>query len=382
MRFGYTDEQEQFRAIVARFLRERSPVSEVRRHMASDDGYDRALWRQLADELGLTGVHVPEQFGGQGFGYTELGIALEEMGQALLCAPYFASSVLATEALMSIASEAEQHALLPGLVSGARIATLAWVEGKGDWDVAATTLTATPDGRDDGKSFRLDGHKKFVLDGHRADLLLVVARAPRSVGDAGLGLYVVEGEAAGLTRRQLATIDSTRRQAELRFSSTPARRLGAEPSIARALRSTLDRATIALACEMVGGARALLNASVEYAKLRMQFGRPIGSFQAVKHKCAEMLLEVELAASAARYAAAAIDEQDNEVPALASMAKAMAADAYMHAAIESIQIHGGIGFTWDQDTHLWFKRAKSSEVMLGDASHHRERYLALTEAAA
>ena len=383
MRFGYTDEQEQFRAIVARFLRERSPVSEVRRHMASDDGYDPGLWQQLADELGVTGVHVPEQFGGQGFGYAELGIVLEEMGQALLCAPYFASSVLATDALLSLASEAEQHALLPALVSGARIATLAWVEDQGDWDVAATTLTATPAG--DG--WRLDGHKKFVLDGHHADLLLLVARTPGSVGDAGLGLYAVEGQAAGLTRRQLATIDSTRRQAALTFTRTPARQLGADSasthtSIAQALRSTLDRATIALACEMVGGARALLNSSVEYAKLRMQFGRPIGSFQAIKHKCAEMLLEVELAASAARYAAAAIDEQDSEVPALASMAKAMAADAYMHAAIECIQIHGGIGFTWDQDTHLWFKRAKSSEVMLGDASHHRERYLTLTEAAA
>ena len=383
MRFGYTDEQEQFRAIVARFLRERASVSEVRRHMASDDGYDRALWQQLADELGITGVHVPEQFGGQGFGYIELGIALEEMGQALLCAPYFASSVLATDALLSVASEAEQHALLPALVSGARIATLAWVEDQGDWDVAATTLTATADG--DG--LRLDGHKKFVLDGHHADLLLVVARTPGSVGDAGLALYAVEGQAAGLTRRQLTTIDSTRRQAALTFTHTPARLLGADTastktSTAKALRSTLDRATIALASEMVGGARALLNASVEYAKLRMQFGRPIGSFQAIKHKCAEMLLEVELAASAARYAAAAIDECDDEVPALASMAKAMASDAYMRAATESIQIHGGIGFTWDQDTHLWFKRAKSSEVMLGDASHHRERYLSLTEAAA
>ena len=383
MRFGYTDEQEQFRAIVARFLRERSPISEVRRQMASADGYDSVLWQQLADELGITGVHVPEQFGGQGFGYAELGIALEEMGQALLCAPYFASSVLATDALMSVASAAEQHALLPALVSGARIATLAWVEANGDWDVAATTLIATQAGDD----LRLDGHKKFVLDGHHADLLLVVARTAGTLGDAGLGLYAVEGQASGLNRRQLATIDTTRRQAELTFTRTPARRLDADPtststSIAAALRGTLDRATIALACEMVGGARALLNSSVEYAKLRMQFGRPIGSFQAIKHKCAEMLLEVELAASAARYAAAAIDEQDREVPALASMAKAMASDAYMRAATESIQIHGGIGFTWDQDTHLWFKRAKSSEVMLGDASHHRERYLTLTENAA
>ena len=376
MRFGYTDEQEQFRAIVARFLRERSPTSEVRKHMASDDGFDRSLWLQLATELGLTGLHVPEQFGGQGFGYGELGIALEEMGQALLCAPYFASCVLATEALLSLANEAEQAEFLPALVSGERLATLAWVERDGHWDVAATTLTATANGAD----YLLDGHKKFVLDGHHADWLLVVARPPGSVGDDGLGLYAVDGNADGLIRRQLATIDTTRRQAELSFTHTPARRLGRDDGVASALRTTLDRATIALACEMAGGARALLNLSVEYAKLRVQFGRAIGSFQAVKHKCAEMLLEVELAASAARYAAAAIDEQDPEVPALASLAKAMASDTYMRAAIECIQIHGGIGFTWDHDTHLWFKRAKSSEVMLGDASHHRERYLALTEA--
>ena len=375
MRFGYSDEQEQFRAIVARFLRERSPTSEVRKHMASDNGFDRTLWQQLASELGLTGVHVPEQFGGQGFGYGELGIALEEMGQALLCAPYFASCVLATEALLRIATPAEQSEFLPALVSGERLATLAWVERGGDWDIAATTLTATAKGTD----YLLDGHKTFVLDGHHADVLLVVARRPGSVGDDGLGLYAVDGQAAGLTRRQLATIDTTRRQAEISFLHTPARQLGAS-GCAAGLRSTLDRATIALACEMAGGARALLNSAVDYAKLRMQFGRPIGSFQAVKHKCAEMLLDVELAASAARYAAAAIDEHDPEVPALASLAKAMASDAYMHAAVECIQIHGGIGFTWDHDTHLWFKRAKTSEVMLGDASHHRERYLALTEA--
>jgi alkylation response protein AidB-like acyl-CoA dehydrogenase len=378
MRFGYTDEQEQFRAIVARFLRERSPISEVRRHMASEDGYDRALWQQLVSELGLPGVCVPEQFGGQGFGHVELCIALEEMGQALLCAPFFASSVLATEALLNIATEAEQHALLPPLVRGDRLATLAWVENDGRWDVAATTLTAH--GQSD--ACRLNGHKKFVLDGHHADLLLVVARTRGGIGDAGLGLYAVEGDAPGLKRRQLTTIDTTRRQAELIFSDTPARRLGTTDSAAHKLRQSLDRATIALACEMTGGARALLNSAVEYAKLRMQFGRPIGSFQAIKHKCAEMLLEVELAASAARYAAAAIDEHDAQVPALASLAKAMASDAYMRAAIECLQIHGGIGFTWDEDTHLWFKRAKSSEVMLGDASHHRERYLALTEVGA
>jgi alkylation response protein AidB-like acyl-CoA dehydrogenase len=378
MHFGYSPEQEQFRDVVARFLRERSPLSVVRRQMERDQAYDPMLWQQLTDELGLAGIHVAERFGGAGFGYVELGIALEEMGRALVCAPVFASGVLATEALLNVASTEEQAALLPPLVAGSRGAPLAWVERGGDWDVAATTTTATPDGR----SVVLDGHKKFVLDGDSADLLLVVARRAGTRGDDGLGLYAVDMPGTGVERRRLATIDPTRHQAEFSFARCPARALGSPGDAAPSLRRALDRATIALACEMVGGARALLDCAVEYAKLRMQFGRPIGAFQAIKHKCADMLLEVELATAAARYAAAAVDEDDPEVPALASLAKAVASEAYMHAAEECLQIHGGIGFTWDHDVHLWFKRAKSCEVLLGTASHHRERYLTLLETAA
>ena len=378
MHFGYTDEQEQFRGIVARFLRERAPVSAVRAQMASERGHDPALWRGIAGELGLTGVHVPEHLGGQGFGLEELCIAQEEFGRALTCAPFFASTVLATTALLEIADEAEQEALLPALVAGERVGTLAWVEQGGDWSASACAMLATPAA--DG--VRLNGHKHYVIDGLAADLLLVVARTPGSVGNAGLGLYAVEADAAGLVRRGLETIDTTRRQAALVLTDCPARRLGAGRDFTSGFARLMDRATIALAAEMVGGAHALLDAAVDYAKLRMQFGRPIGAFQAIKHKLAEMLLEVELATAAVRYAAAAADANDAETSLLASHAKAMASDASMRAAVEAVQIHGGIGFTWDNDTHLWFKRARSSAVLLGDAALHRERYIALTEAAA
>ena len=378
MRFGFTDEQEQFREVIRRFLRERSPTSDVRRMMATDLGYDRSLWEQLACEPGLTGLQVPENCGGQGFGFIELGIALEEMGAALLCAPYFASNVLATQALLHGATDSEQAELLPSIASGERIATLAWVEPSGNWDPAAIATVATA--RDD--HYELNGTKKFVLDGHSADLILVAARLPNTHGDQGITLFAIERGSAGLNARLLQTIDATRKQAELSFTEVRARPLGQIGNAASALRRTVDEAAIALSCEMIGGARALLDSAVAYAKLRMQFGRPIGSFQAIKHKCAELLLDLELATSAARYAAAAVADNDANIPALASHAKAVVSDCYTRMASECIQIHGGIGFTWDQDTHLWFKRAKSSEVMLGDASFHRERYMSLVEQAA
>jgi alkylation response protein AidB-like acyl-CoA dehydrogenase len=228
----------------------------------------------------------------------------------------------------------------------------------------------------------LNGQKNFVLDGHVADVVIVAARQPGTSGLEGIGLFVVDGTASGLQRRTLDTIDETRKLAELSFNEVSAQALNDSGDAVAAITRTLDDGAIALANEMVGGAQALLDSVVEYAQIRMQFGRVIGSFQAVKHKCAEMLLDVELAKSAAYYAAQARAENDPEVSALASLAKATTADAYMRTAIESIQLHGGIGFTWDHDTHLWFKRAKSSEVLLDDPSYHRERYIALQEALA
>ncbi len=368
MRFGFTDEQEQFREVLRRFLEDKSPATEVRKLMETDDGCDRAVWRQLSQELGLTGIHIPESYGGQGFGAVELGIALEEMGRALLCAPYFASTVLAATAILNAGSEDQKRALLPGIAAGETIATLALAEDAGLWSGAGVVLTAAPA----NGGFRLDGVKSFVLDGHTADLIVVLARAPGSTGDEGLSLFTVTGDAKGLTRKPLKTIDPTRKLARLEFTSVSAELLGDAGKAAGPVAKTLDLAAIALANEMVGGAEKLRQQAMDYAQMRMQFGRPIASFQSLKHKAADMLIDVELAKSAAYYAAEAAAEDDPDLPALAALAKARASEAYMQTAIHAVQIHGGIGFTWDNDTHLWFKRAKSSEVFLGDPAYHRE----------
>ncbi len=368
MRFGFSEEQEELRRVVRRFLEDKSPPAEVRRLMETPEGYDRGVWEQLAQELGLPAVHIPEEYGGQGFSFAELGIVLEEMGRALLCAPYFASIALAANAILNAATETRKKELLPGIASGETVATLALSEPNGRWDAAGVGLTATPE----NGAFRLDGVKTFVLDGHTADLIVVVARAPGSSGEDGVAFFTVPGDADGLERRLLATVDATRKQARLEFSGVRAELLGDLDLGRPALAKTLDQAAVALSSEMVGGAQKVLETSVDYAKERMQFGRPIGSFQAIKHKCADMLVEIELAKSAAYYAAAAAAEGDEELPALAALAKGLASDAYRNAAAENIQIHGGVGFTWDNDAHLYFKRAKSSEVFLGDPTYHRE----------
>ncbi|MGE4608014.1 MAG: acyl-CoA dehydrogenase family protein [Myxococcota bacterium] len=368
MRFSHSDEQEEFRRVVRRFLEDHSQKTEVRRLMDTPEGCDPGVWKQLSGDLGLTAIHIPEEFGGQGYTFEELCIALQEMGRALLCAPYFASVALAANAILNAATEAQKKELLPAIASGESVATLALSEAGGSWDASGVSLIARPvDG-----GFELDGAKTYVLDGHTADLIVVVARSAGSSGEDGISLFTTRGDAPGLERRQLSTVDETRKQAELVFSGVSAERLGEPETGAKALARTLDLAAIALSNEMVGGAQMVLEMSVDYAKTRVQFGRPIGSFQAIKHKCADMLLDVELAKSAASYAAAAASEGDEELPTLAPLAKALAADAFRRAAADCIQIHGGIGFTWEHDAHLYFKRAKSSEVLLGDPTYHRE----------
>jgi alkylation response protein AidB-like acyl-CoA dehydrogenase len=368
MKFGFSGEQEEFRANLRRFLAERSPTSEVRRLMETETGWEREGWSKLNQALGLTALNIPEAHGGQGFGFAELCIVLEEMGRALLCAPYFATAVLATGAILTAGTEAEKAALLPGIAAGETVATFAFTEDNGRWDAAGTALTATPvDG-----GWRLDGHKSFVLDGHSADLVIVLARRPGSSGEEGLSFFTVPGNAPGLTRRRLQSMDMTRKLARLEFRAVPATPLGTLGGGAASFARIMQQAAVCLANEMVGGAERLREDALAYAKMRMQFGRPIASFQSMKHKAADMLVDVELAKSAAYYAAAALDEGDADVAAIASLAKASATEAYLQTAIHAIQIHGGIGFTWDNDTHLWFKRAKSSEVLFGDAHQHRE----------
>jgi alkylation response protein AidB-like acyl-CoA dehydrogenase len=367
MRFSFTPEQEEFRTSLRRALEARSPTKEVRRLMATEAGFERDSWQKLNRELGLTAIHIPEAYGGGGFGQADLAIVLEEMGRGLLCAP-FLSTVLAANAILNVATEEQKKALLPAIASGEKTATLAVSEDDGRSDAEGVAMTATQS----GATWRLEGTKSFVLDGHTADVILVVARQPGSSGEKGLSFFVVEGDALGLDRRRLKTMDETRKLARLAFNSVEARLLGDAGAAAGALARTLQQAAILLANEMVGGAERLREDALAYVKMRMQFGRSIASFQTTKNKAADMLVDVELAKSAAYYAAAALDEGDEEVPALASLAKACAAEAYLQTAIHAVQMHGGIGFTWDNDTHLWFKRAKSSEILFGDANEHRE----------
>jgi alkylation response protein AidB-like acyl-CoA dehydrogenase len=363
MNFAFTEEQEELRKTVRAFLEAKSAETAVREQMETDNGYDAAVWGQMGEQLGLQGLAIPEEFGGSGYSFVELGIVLEEQGRALLCAPFFSTVVLAANTLLHSGDDAAKAAFLPGIASGETIATLAFTEPSGKWDESGITTEATASG--DG--WTLNGVKSFVLDGHIASLIIVAARTAK-----GVSLFTVAGDAAGLTRTSLSTMDQTRKQAKLEFAGTPATLLGTEGEGWAVLSTVLDLAAVGLAAEQVGGAQKVLEQAVEYAKVRVQFGRPIGSFQAIKHKCADMLLEVESAKSAAYYGLWCAAEQNDELPSVASLAKAYCSEAYFHATAENIQIHGGIGFTWEHPAHLYFKRAKSSELLFGDPTYHRE----------
>jgi alkylation response protein AidB-like acyl-CoA dehydrogenase len=361
--FAFNDEQEELRATTRKFLEDKSSEAAVREQMETEAGYDEAVWRQMGEQMGLQGLVIPEELGGSGYGYIELIVILEEMGRSLLCAPFFSTVVLAGNTLVHCGDEAAQKDYLPGIAAGETIATLAFTEENGRWDAEGIGATATAD----GDAWKLDGTKMYVLDGHTASLLIVAART-----DAGVSLFAVEGDAAGLTRTALSTMDQTRKQAKVELVDVPGRLIGTDGAGWSVLDRVLDLAAVALAAEQVGGAQKCLEMAVEYAKDRVQFGRPIGSFQAIKHKCADMLLEVESAKSAAYYAGWCAAELNDELPSTASLAKAYCSEAYFHAAAENIQIHGGIGFTWEHPAHLYFKRAKSSELLFGDPTYHRE----------
>lgn len=364
MNFAFSEEQEELRRSVRRFLEDKSPETEVRRLMETETGYDPAIWKQMGEQLGLQGLAIPEVHGGSGFGYVELVVVFEEMGRSLLCAPYFSTVALAANLLLAAGDEGASKDYLPGLATGASIGTVALAEASGRWDEAGVTLKASPSG---SGGWNLTGEKRYVIDGHVADVVLVVART-----DAGVSIFAVEQGATGFDATPVTTMDQTRKQATLRFSATPARLVGADGQGWTAVSTMLDKAAVALAAEQVGGAQRVLDMAVDYAKVRVQFGRPIGSFQAIKHKCADMLLEVESAKSAAYYAGWAASEDSDELPVVASLAKSYCSEAYFHAAADNIQIHGGIGFTWDHPAHLYFKRAKSSELLFGDPTYHRE----------
>ena len=363
MNFAFSEDQEALRKVVKDFLNAKSSEDTVRELMDTEAGYDQAVWTQMAEQMGLQGLIIPEEFGGSGYSFVELIVVLEEMGRRLLCAPYFSTVVLAGQTLVHSGDDAAKAEYLPGIASGETIATLAYTEPNGRWDEAAITATATKSGDD----WTIDGTKLYVLDGHIANLIITAART-----EAGVSLFAVQGDAAGLTRTALSTMDQTRKQARLEYSGVPAKLIGTDGAGWDTISTVLDLAAVALAAEQVGGGQEVLEMAVQYAKDRVQFGRPIGSFQAIKHKCADMLLEVESAKSAAYYAGWCASELNDELPSVASLAKAYCSEAYFHAAAENIQIHGGIGFTWEHPAHLYFKRAKSSELLFGDPTYHRE----------
>src|SRR4051794_11542304 len=289
MNFAFSEEQEELRKTVRSFLDQKSSEAEVRRLMETTEGYDPAVWKQMGEQLGLQGLAIPEEYGGSGYSFVELGIILEEQGRRLLAAPYFSTVVLAANALLQSGDDAAKKEHLPGIASGETIATLAFTEANGRWDEEGITLTA-----DGGK---LNGEKMFVLDGAIANLIIVAAKSGK-----GTSLYAVAGDAAGLTKTSLSTMDQTRKQAKLEFKDVQGKLIGTEGKGWDVLQQVLDLAAVGLAAEQVGGAQFVLEMAVQYAKDRIQFGRPIGSFQAFKHKCADMLLEVESGKSASYYA--------------------------------------------------------------------------------
>ncbi|GAA1835839.1 acyl-CoA dehydrogenase family protein [Pseudonocardia ailaonensis] len=358
-----SDAREDLRREVRRFLERRSTEADVRRLMADPEGYDREVWTVMAGQLGLQGMALPEAHGGAGFGYEELCVVFEEMGRALLPSPFLATIALAANVLLESGDPAACERYLPAIASGELVATLALGEEEGGWDDTAVRMRAEPD----GTGWTLTGVKRFVPAAHVANLLLVVAHTAD-----GLSLFAVEPPAEGCTVEVELTLDLTRPLSLVTLDRAPAVLVGRSGQAWDGVRRALRFAAVALAAEQVGGAQRVLEMTVDYAKVRHQFGRPIGSFQAVKHKLADMLVAIESARSAAQDAARAVAQGDPEVELAASVAKAVCSDTFTRAAATAIQLHGGIGFTWEHPAQLYFKRARSSEFLLGTPGHHRD----------
>jgi alkylation response protein AidB-like acyl-CoA dehydrogenase len=373
MEFSFSEDQDELRRAARRFLEVASSEERVRAAMETEQGYDSATWKQLSEELGWTALTIPEEYGGLGMSYLDLHPLMEEMGRALLCAPFFSTICLGANALLLGGSEAQKQRYLPSIAAGETRVTLAYGEKNNRMDADGVETTYS---RNDA-GYILRGAKSYVIDGHTAGLLVVAARAENTRGAEGVSLFLVPSDAAGLKRRWLPTMDQTRRLAAIELGDVvvlPDALLGEEGRGWKLCESTLNLARIALAAEQVGAAEMCLDMSVEYAKVRQQFGRPIGSFQAIKHKCADMLMMVESARSAAFYASALAGQGEADLEEVASSAKAFCSDTFFHCAAENIQIHGGIGFTWEHAAHMYFKRAKATESLFGDPAFHRERF--------
>jgi alkylation response protein AidB-like acyl-CoA dehydrogenase len=369
MDFGFSEEQEMLRQSARQFLETESPMTYVRKMMDDDTGYSEEQWKKMAD-LGWLGLIFPEEYGGSGLNMVDLVVVLEEMGRVVMPGPFFATVILGGIAIDLGGSTAQKKKYLPEIAAGRLKASLAQVEESGRWDGPGIELKATKS----GSSFVLGGTKLFVHDAHNADLLVVPARTA-SKGEKGITLFLVDAKQQGVQISLLKTMDQTRKLCEVTLDNV---NVGKDAVLGKVgqgwglLDRLVDRAKVALCAEMCGGAQKVLEMSVEYAKVREQFGRPIGSFQAIQHKCANMMVQVESAKSATYYAAWAVANDVPEAHLAACMAKAYCSDAYRYVAGEGIQIHGGIGFTWEHDMHLYFKRAKGSEVTFGDATWNRE----------
>lgn len=359
------------RDAVADLLAKRSPEAEVRRLMADDSGYDRGVWAEMA-AMGLLGLTIPEEFGGSGAGSAELAVVSEQMGAALLCAPYLSTAVLTPYLLLALGDSSECAAVLPQIAAGELIATVAFAEPGAARPPQHPATVATDDGN--GGGWSLTGEKTFVLDATAAERFYVLAQHR-----SGAAIFAVERGATGLSMSALTTVDQTRRQGRIALVRTPARLVGAVGSGSAAIETALDRSAIALIAEQAGGAMHAMQMAADYARKRFQFARAIGSFQAVKHMCVDMLLEAQSARSAARHVATAFDTSEPDRLTDLALAQAYCSEAYVFVAATTIQVHGGIGFTWEHPAHLYLRRARTDAQIFGDPAWHRERYVRLRE---
>ena len=368
-RLTHDADVEEFRGAVRDFLREHADTTAVFGAMREERAWDPAVWSRLAGELGVVGLDVPETYGGAGAGFRPVAVVAEELGRSLVRLPWFATAVLGVGVLLRAeGAEAEDRRtqLLPALAGGERTATLAWAETPDRWDENSIQSRAAHD----GDTWRLTGRKLLVVEGATTDLLFVAARA-----EDGLALFVVEGDAPGVVRTADRAMDPNRQLATVAFDGAPARLVSDPGTGERVLARVRDRAVTALACEQTGGAAASLDMAVEHVSNRVQFGRPIGMLQAIKHRCADMAVELESARSASLWAACAIAEDSSEAGIAAATAALACSRSYEYVAAETIQVHGGIGFTWEHPAHLHFRRAATSAVLFGDRHTHQESLL-------
>ncbi|MGE6810138.1 MULTISPECIES: acyl-CoA dehydrogenase family protein [unclassified Pseudoalteromonas] len=382
MEFSFTEEQKMIRDTAQAFLAEVSSSNAIRSAMDTEQGFDPQIWQRICEEMYWQAIHIPEEYGGMGLGYVDLVVMLEQMGRYLLCSPFFSTVCLASNALIVAGTDEQKQQYLTRICEGSLTATLAYTSKNGQWDATAVQGIVTAQGDD----YVLNGTYRYVLDGHTAQLLIVAARNESSEGEQGISLFAIDSDTPGVKRTWLPTMDQTRKQAEIVFDNvrvSSSQLMGEENNAWPQLNKVLQLAAIAIAAEQVGGSQQVLDLTVEYTKERVQFGRPIAGFQAVKHQAADMMLRTEVARSAVYYAACVAEEAlsggllADELGEAASVAKSYCSEGYFKNAGDALQLHGGVGFTWEYDVHLYFKRAKSSELFLGDAAYHREHVATL-----